>query len=181
MKRSIPRRAALTSLALAAVVALAAGCATPLEVRNDQDPAVDLRAYKTFGFYDVPETGYASLIGRHLKQATREQLERQHYVYSESSPDLRVAVFLQLAEHQELRTTSSGRGPYGYRGWNTGLETVQVRDGSLRIDLVDSRRNALVWQGVAEGRVDAQAMRNPGPTLQAAVAEVFAHYGQVRR
>jgi hypothetical protein len=178
MKRSISRRAAISAVAAAAV--LAAGCAGTPNVRQDQDPTVDLHAYKTFAFYDAADRGYASLVGQHLKQAAREQLERQHYVYSELNPDLRVAMFLVVAEHQELRSTP-GRGPYGYRGWNSGLETVNVRDGSLRIDLVDARKNALVWQGVAEGRVDAKALQNPGPALREAVAEVFARYGEPRR
>jgi uncharacterized protein YuzB (UPF0349 family) len=181
MKPVISRRAAIQAIVVAAVAAFAAGCANTPDVWQDQDPAVDLHAYKTFAFYDAPaERGYASLVGQHLKQATREQLERQHYVYSEQNPDLRVAMFLLLAKHQELRSTP-GRGPYGYRGWNSGIETVSVREGSLRIDLVDAKKNALVWQGVAEGRVDAKALQNPGPALREAVAEIFARYGEPRR
>jgi hypothetical protein len=176
---SLSKRGALMALAAAGLAALAAGCAAPLDVRHDQDPAVDLRAYKTFGFYDEADNGPVSLIGRHLKQATREQLERQHYVYSERNPDLRVAMLLMVNQHPELRST--GARPVGYRGWGGGVESTQVRDGTLRIDLVDTRRNALVWQGVAEGRVDAQALRNPAQTVQQVVAELFAHYGQAAR
>jgi hypothetical protein len=172
------RRAALMALAATSVAVLAA-CAAPLEVRHDQDPAVDLRTYKTFAFYDEPALGPASLIGRHLVQATREQLERQQYVYSERNPDLRVALLLLVREHPELRGTP-GRGAYGYRGFG-GVEGTLVRDGTLRIDIVDTRRNALVWQGVAEGRVDAKSMRNPGQAVHDVVAEIFARYGQPSR
>jgi hypothetical protein len=174
------RRAALAAVALAGLIVVAAGCSAPIAVRHDQDPTVDLRRYKTFAFYDAPEAGPATLIGRHLKQATREQLERQQYVYSEHSPDLRVALLLLVHEHPELRSTP-GRGPYGYRGFSGGVESTLVRDGTLRIDLVDTRRNALVWQGVAEGRVDAEAMRNPGQAVRDVVAEIFARYGQATR
>jgi hypothetical protein len=169
--RHFSRRAALAALALAG---LAAGCTAPLQVRSDQDPEVDLRAYKTFGFYDEPALAPASLIGRHLRQATREQMERQQYVYSERQPDLRVALWLLLTEHPELRST----GPHRYRGWAGAVESARVRDGTLRIDLVDTRRNALVWRGVAEGRVDAEAMNQPALAVQRAVAEIFARYGQ---
>jgi hypothetical protein len=168
------------ALAMTAVAALTAGCAAPLEVRQDQDPAVDLRAYKTFAFYDEPAPGPGSLIGRHLVRATREQMERQRYVYSERDPDLRVALLLLVHEHPELRSTP-GRGPYGYRGFGAGVESTQVRDGTLRIDIVDTRRNALVWQGVAEGRIDANAMRNPSQAVHDVVTKIFARYGQRSR
>lgn len=175
MNPIVSRRGALFTLASGAIAALAAGCASRPNVRHDQDPTADLSAYRTFGFYDRVDGGYSSLVGKHLQKATREQLEQLRYVYSDQNPDLRVAMFLRVAEHPELRSTP-GRGPYGYRGWNGGIETVTVREGSLRIDLVDTRRNALVWQGVAEGRVDRKAMRDPGLALHAAVAEIFADY-----
>lgn len=172
----------LQALALATAMALAAGCASHPDVRHDQDPAVDLQAYQSFGFFEPLEADgpYGSLIGHHLLQGTREQLERQHYRYDAQNPDLRVAVFLFVADRQELRATP-GRGPFGYRGWNGGLETVDYRQGTLRVDLVDTRRNALVWQGVAEGRVDDQAMKNPGLAVQAALDEIFARYPGSKR
>lgn len=173
----VSKRSALKALAFTGVAVLATACAAPIAVRHDQDPTVDLRAYKTFAFYDESALAPASLVGRHLKQATREQMERQHYVYSERNPDLRVAMLLAVTEHPELRST----GPHGYRRWGGAVESTLVRDGTLRIDLVDTRRNALVWQGVAEGRVDAEAMRHPAQAVQQAVAEIFAGYGQRAR
>ena len=46
-----PTPKTLASLALTGLLALAAGCTTTaLDVRRDQDPGADLRAYKTFAF-----------------------------------------------------------------------------------------------------------------------------------
>lgn len=166
------------TLALAGLLALAAGCATPLDVRRDQDPQADLRSYKTFAFYEDASAGapgYATLIGQRLKQATREQLERQDYVYSERNPDLKVALHLVVREKQELRSAPGARGFHGYRGWvSTDIETVDYRQGTLAIDLVDTKRNALVWHGVAEGRLDAKSMEQPGPAIDAAVGRILA-------
>lgn len=177
---ALSRRRVLQAAGLAALGALGAvaGCASAPQVRQDQDPTVDLRAYRTFAFYEpADERGrYASLIGRHLQSAAREQLERLQYRYSEQDPDLRVAMFLFVAEHPELRST--GRSYHGFGG---ALETVTVRDGSLRIDLVDTRRNALVWQGIAEGRVDDRALRDPAAAVHAAVAEIFQRYATAPR
>ncbi len=88
---------------------------------------------------------------------------------------------VQVADRVELRSVPTGRGFYGYRGLSHGgVETVDYRQGTLRIDLVDSQRRALVWQGVAEGRLDAKAIHSPGPSVDAAVGEIFARFADGR-
>lgn len=170
-------RRVLCVLGLTATV-LAAGCAATPQVRHDQDPTVNLHAYKTFAFFDHTSNGtpgYAGLTGRNLLAATRAQMERLNYQYDERAPDLRVAVFLLVEDKVELRNSGTGRGPYGYHGWR-GVESAEYRQGTLRIDVVDTRRHALVWQGVAEGRLDDKALAQPASTVQAAVADIFAQY-----
>lgn len=174
-----PTPKTLASLALAGLLALAAGCTTTaLDVRRDQDPSADLRSYKTFAFYEDAKggaPGYATMIGERLKQATREHLERQDYIYSERNPDLKVALQLVVREKQEVRSAPGTRGFHGYRGWvSTDIETVDYKQGTLAIDLVDAKRNALVWHGVAEGRLDAKVMEQPGPAIDAAVGQILA-------
>jgi hypothetical protein len=164
----------LSALALASTVLLAAGCATKPDVRFDQDPAADLRAYTTFAFFEplaADGQRYTSLLASRLKQATREQLERQGYVYREGNPDLRVNIALRVAEKQELQGWRTG-----YRGWASHADINDYRVGTLMIDLVDARRQALVWQGVIAGRLTEQTIKEPGPAIEKAVAEVFAGF-----
>ena len=159
------------------LVALVAGCASRPEVRTDRDRTANMQSYRTFSFYDQLSTDrsqYSTLLSNHLKQATREQLERLNYVYSEESPDLKVNFFLKVADKQELRTAPGALGYRFYTG--RSVETVSYRAGTLGIDLVDASRNALVWEGIAEGRVDSEAMKNPGPALNAVVGEIFAAF-----
>jgi hypothetical protein len=161
---------------LVPLLALAAGCASKPDVRTAQDPGVDLDAYKTFAFYESSSPGYMSLAEKRLRAAARAQLERQHYTYDEDSPDLRINYALHVVEKQELRSTP-GAGRFGYRGWGVGgVESVEYRQGTLAIDLVDTRRNALVWRAVAEGRLDADAMEQPGAAIDAAVGEMFSRF-----
>jgi hypothetical protein len=80
-----------------------------------------------------------------------------------------------VREKQEVRSAPGARGFHGYRGWvSTDIETVDYKQGTLAIDLADTRRNALVWHGVAEGRLDAKAMEQPGPAIDAAVGQILA-------
>jgi Domain of unknown function (DUF4136) len=156
------------------------GCASQPDIRRDRDPAVDLNAYKTFGFFEsmpADSLRYTTLVNTRLKQAAREQLGK-HYAYSEHNPDLRVNLWLNVIDKRELRSTPAGF--HGYRAWSSQLETVDYRQGTLRIDLVDPKRNALVWQGVAEGRIDTKALSEPGASVDAVVQQIFAGFPGTR-
>jgi hypothetical protein len=175
------RTAALT-------IALVSGCATGPTIRVDKDPAADMTAYKSFAFFDQVATDraqYSTIVTSRLKQATRTQLERVGYTYNEQEPDLRVNFYLNVREKQEIRSTPSmGVGYYGYRGGMYGawggypydVDTVEYKTGTLSIDLVDAKKNTLVWQGLAEGRVRDEAIENPGPAIDAVVAEIFRNF-----
>jgi hypothetical protein len=168
----------LATLALPALLVLQVGCASHPEVHQVKAPAVDLQAYKTFAFFEPTESrrlGYSTVLGAHLKQATFEALQKQNYVYSEHNPDLRVNLFAMIVHRQDLRSTPAAAGVRGFVRARE-IETVDYRQGTVMIDLVDARRNALVWRGVAEGRLDEKAVNNPGPAIQAAVNEIFAKY-----
>jgi hypothetical protein len=169
---------------IAAVLLAGAGCATGPAVLVDQDPNADLRSYRTFGFFDDVatdrDTRYSTLVTEHLKKATRTELERLGYVYVESAPELRVNFFLNVQERQEIRatpTTAGFIGPRLYGAWGGyDVQTVQYKAGTLSIDLVDARRNSLVWQGHVEGRVRKEAIENPSSALGKIVAEIFSNF-----
>jgi hypothetical protein len=169
---------------------LLSGCATGPTIRVDKDPGADMSTFRTFAFFDQVATDrakYSTLATSRLKLATRTQLERNGYTYNEQQPDLRVNFYLNIAEKQEVRSTPSmsmGAGYYGYRrgmysAWGSypyDVETVNYKTGTLSVDLVDAKKNTLVWQGLAEGRVKDESIRNPGPAIDAVVADIFANF-----
>ena len=148
----------------------------------DRDPRADLADYKTFAFFDHLETDrsrYSSLLTEHLKSATRAELERLGYVYDERAPQLRVNFFLNVQDRQEIHATPSS-GLFGlrfYSAWGGyDVRTEQYKAGTLSIDLVDARRNSLIWEGIAEGRVPSKALDDPGTALGKVVAELFSRF-----
>jgi hypothetical protein len=176
---------------LTATAALTA-CATHPSVHVDRDPAADLTAFRTFAFFEPLATDsarYSTLMTARLKEATRAELERLGYTYDESSPELRVNFYVRVADRQEVRSDITA-GFHGYRvglyhGWNNypySLETVNYKAGTLSVDLVAAKNHALVWQGVAEGRVGQKAMHDPGAAVSSAVSEIFKGFpGSVRK
>lgn len=176
-------------LTLAAAAALAA-CATGPEIRSDTNPSARFAEYATFAFFSplaTDQAGYESVLTTRLKDATRRNLEAKGYVYSETNPDLLVNFYANIEDKQEIRSYPAGPsvgvgyGYYSYRrgyyvGWNTATEvqTVNYKQGTLTIDLVDAEKKMLAWQGQAEGKVSKEARRNPGPAIDAVVAEIMA-------
>jgi len=168
---------------IAAVLCAAtlAGCATRPATFARKDPQVDLYEFKTFAFFEPSEgqarrAGYGTLVGEELKQATRAQLERLGYVYDSARPDLRVNIMLSVQRRTDVRSTpNAGRLPY--RAWGTTtIDTVDYREGTLAIDLVDARRRTMVWRGVVQDRLSRKAVENADETAREAVKMVFARY-----
>jgi hypothetical protein len=159
-------------------VAMLAACATAPNTRVNQDPQVDLGHYKTFAFYDASGAAgqpYSTLVGARIKEATAAQLKKLGYVQGDANADLRVNIVLRVQERQDVRSTTTGLPRY--RAWG-GVETVNYRQGTLTIDLVDAKRNAMVWRGVIDNRVADKAAKNPGPAIDEAVTKLFAHFSE---
>jgi len=159
--------------------AIMAGCASAPATHVERDPQANFHAYKTFSFYEERGPGraqYSTIVGNRVKQSTREQLQRLGYVYDERNPDLRVNIALNVQNRQELRSTpNSAPGPYRYWGPRS-VESVNYRQGTLAIDIVDAQRNAMVWRGVAQDRISKKEIDNSGETIDAVVRELFATY-----
>jgi hypothetical protein len=162
--------------------ALLAACASAPEIQHDTNPTADFASYRTFAYFSPLATdraGYESVLTSRLKAATRRMMESKGYVYNETSPDLLVNFFANVQEKQEVRSWPS-IGYYGYRypwygSWGVStVDTVTYREGTLTVDLVESRRKVLVWQATAEGRVSEEARKNPGAAIDATVTEMMA-------
>lgn len=121
MKHSSTKALMLAVLA----VSVASGCTSRPEIRLDRDPSVAFSDYKTFAFANPQmetSTRYVTLMEGRMREATRKELERRNYVYSERNPDLLV-----------------------------DLDNSLVDEATLSVDLFDSRRNTRVWRGFALG------------------------------
>jgi uncharacterized protein DUF4136 len=173
-------KAVVTLVLLAGVV----GCTSMPDVRVDKAPAANLGQYKTFSFYDPLATDrstYTSIMSTRLKRATREELERHGYVYSERNPDLKVNFGLRVADRQELRSYPTGNGVFVRRAGLQDVSIVNYRQGTVSIDLVDNHLKTLLWQGIADGRVDDKMIEDPGKAIDTVVKQIFVGFPLSRK
>jgi hypothetical protein len=176
-------------LGLAATVLISACASTP-EIHRESNPGATFGSYKTFGFISPLATDkfpYESLLTQHLKDAARFTMESKGYLFSNMTPDLVLNFYVNIEDKQHVRTTPGSVSyvgyPGGYYGYRTGyyrvfntatIETVNYKQGTLTIDLVDSKQKVLAWTATAEGRVSNDAIKNPGPAIDALVTNMMA-------
>jgi hypothetical protein len=167
-----PRRGLLVGLAAATLLM---ACATEPQVRAASAPAAELARYRTFAFLDPAAAEPAhdtSLLTQRMRSSARAALERQGYRYSERDPDLRVQLRIVIDTRPEIRSQGFARR------WPYAPDITTYRHGTLAVDLVDARKRAVVWQGVAQGRLDESANADPGRTAEHAVGQIFAAFPQ---
>ena len=184
----IPRP--LRWLLAALLLALLAACATGPRLSSDSDPRADFSAYRTFAFYSplaIEREGYASLVSGRMKAAARAEMEARGYRYSEEDPDLWLNINAYMQRRTDVSTIPDVDYAYYYsyrhRGyvavpyWHDRTTVHRYTEGTMNIDLVDAERNALVWEGIAVGRVtrnqDAAAR---DAAIDATIRDIFAAY-----
>jgi hypothetical protein len=183
-------RSRIKSLELAALgaIVLLAGCSSGPKIYTNQDPAANFGDYKTFGFQAKLGTDgdqYASLASQYLKAATVREMTARGYKES-SNPD--ISVNFSLVTEEKIRTTQTPTtgGYYGYRGYGAwggyaGYETrvTQYTEGTVNLDIIDVKKQQLVWEGVVVGKVTDEVRENLQAVCDEVVTEILSNYPYV--
>ncbi|KAI3589401.1 putative lipoprotein [Cupriavidus sp. U2] len=178
--------------ALGTVLAAAlAGCATGPDIRTDYNHSTDFSQYRTFAFLPrlgTDRQGYESLTTQYLKDAVYKEMTARGYEYAPRQPDLLVNFNMQF--QQKIVSSPAPMPPPGYMGYYAyrgGLyapwpgygfysDTYTYTEGTLNIDLVDARRNQLVWEGVAQGDASQPERQTSQLMIEQVVGQIFARY-----
>lgn len=188
MARRIP--STFRWLLAALLLGLLAACATGPRITTDSDPRVDFSAFRTFAFYSplaIEREGYASLVSGQMKAAARAEMEARGYRYSEEDPDLWLNINAYMQQRTDVSSVPDVSYAYYYsyraRGyvavpyWQDRTTVHRYTEGTMNVDLVDARRNALVWEGIAVGRVTRH--KDPAARdaeIDATIRDIFAQF-----
>lgn len=170
-------------------VLLLAGCATGPQITSEADPEADFGSYRTFGFYAplaLEKEGYATPTTDRIKAATRAQLESRGYVYTPEQPDLWVNLNAYMQKRTDVTSFPTvdynyyysyrARSYFAVRFWHDETHVRQYTEGTLNVDLVDRRKNRLVWEGIAVGRIAKLKPEERAARIDSTVADIFARY-----
>jgi hypothetical protein len=165
------------------------GC-VPYTVKHDYDPGADFRAYRTFEWYASSrrakgrEAGGSQLLDRRVQAAVTRQLKAQGFEEAVGAEPDFLVTYYPIFKDRRYRTTTQVGGGAGWRGrrfgYGVGTRFSEVRhytEGTLVVEIVDGKRNELVWQCAAVG-----ALSNLGDPEEAqeqvakAVADMLAKF-----
>lgn len=134
-------------------------CSTPRAL-YDYDDQVNFSNFRTYSIYPELQTGLSQLDDNRLITSLESALRSKGFSPSEN-PDLYVNIYSE--EFRESNQSRLGVGVGGGRG-NVGVGIsggipLGGADTYLRLtfDLIDAKKDALVWQAVVESSFDPNA------------------------
>ena len=189
--RLLPKRL-FQLLGALALAALLGACATTPRIVAEGDPQADFSRYRSYAFYQpvaMEQSGYSTYLTTRIRDAIRREMEARGYAYDEASPDLRVNFQGLVRERTDVYSIPRSDTHFYYNYWARSYVAVpfwydetQVRqytEGTLSIDLVDARRNHLVWTGAAIARVTQKTAQERSDEADAAVHAIFLRFPYV--
>lgn len=165
-----------------ALLILVTSCSS-VSVDADYDDHIAFSEYKTFGYYKdgISKVQISDLDKSRILSAIEYQLNAKGLIRS-NDPDILVNIFTKTREEISVNQFNAGWG-YGWGfGWNPWMwnpnvmtTTTTITEGFLYIDLIDAKKNELVWQGVGRGRIDT-SMKKRERTINEFVYKIIAQY-----
>ena len=184
-----PLRLLAATILMTSLLGLTA-CASGPAVRTDHDPTANFGQYQTWGFYQpiaMEQSGYSSWISERIRADVQKEMEARGYRFATSGADLLVN-FQGVVEDKTAVWTvprSDTEWFYSYRHkayvavpiWYDETQVSRYKEGTLTVDLVDGKRNRMVWTGSASTPVRSkQKPEQKLSEIDAAITGIFAKY-----
>lgn len=151
-----------------------ASCSDQITVRTDYDRSVKIAEFRTFNWLDkqgIEERNnplyYNELNDKRIREAVIKQLTGKGYVQDSADPKLKVHYHIVIEDKTQVR--SDTYSPYWIK---SERDVYTYREGTLIIDLMDARNEALLWRGWAISALsDKDQMSDE--LINEAVAKIF--------
>lgn len=151
-----------------------------VNVDYDYDSNLDFSSYKTFNFYDEPESGLSELDHKRLVRILSEELQKKGLEISED-PDFLIGI--QSEEYERENGSGIGVG-VGGTGGNVGggiSVGIPMRNNKLErdiiFDFIDEKGIGVIWQALSTSSFNPDS--NPEQreaNLRAVVQKVLAKF-----
>lgn len=144
---------------MVAVFLTAAGCAT-MSVSSHMEPGLTTSGYRTFawGTPDPLPTGDPRLdqnpfFKDHIEGEVEKQLATRGFTLTDQNPDLRIHYHAVITPRLDVNRIDHEYG-YCYDPECTA-RVLEYEQGTLVLDIVDSRTNRVIWRGWAQHTIEA--------------------------
>jgi hypothetical protein len=157
-------------------------CGT-VQVNTDYDRSANFATYKTYSLHQkgLDKLKVNDLDKNRLIKAIDAQMATKGFTKVTSDADLIVNILTSSKEQVSVRNDNWGYGWGGYYGgfygggYYGGNNVSSYQSGTIIIDIIDDKKNVLVWQGVGAdfnlSNISAKAERIPK-----AIQEILAKF-----
>ncbi|MDL1913637.1 MAG: DUF4136 domain-containing protein [Bergeyella sp.] len=159
---------------------------SPFQVRSDYARNVNFTAFKTYKLR-IDDLELNDIDKDRVLNELSKQLKQKGLAVAEN-PDLVVNVKASYKKITNVQTLSPWGGYWGWGGhwWGMmgfGMQstwTNNYNSGTLVVDIIDSKTQKLVWQGIGSGiSVDSPSQKRK--QIPEIIAEIMAYYPPVRQ
>lgn len=142
---------------------LAVPACSQLSVRERHDPNTDFSRLHTWAWHPRGDEPWDRRLARdrldiRIEEAVEKDLSAKGYRQVDTDPDFRVNYQVAVGARQAVQANPNTYG-YAIGPWDLGVYSYD--EGTLFIDVIDARANALLWRGAVS------AVARPGLSLEA--------------
>lgn len=163
-------------LLLLASATLGLTSCSPFRVKSDYAETANFNSYKTYKL-KIDDLKLNDIDKDRVLNEISKNLQMKGFSVGEN-PDVIINV---KANHKKIQDIQRPYGMYGWGGpygWGVDMNrtwTNNYNQGALIIDMIDSRTQKLVWQGVGEG-ISVDSPKSKQKEIPAIVSEIMANY-----
>ncbi|SDS67631.1 DUF4136 domain-containing protein [Winogradskyella sediminis] len=161
-----------------------ASCSS-VRVAADYDREANFDNYKTFAFFKpgIDKAEINDIDKRRILRAIEAELMAKGYTKSEN-PDMLVSIFTKSNQRVDVYNNAWGNGAWGWGGyggwgWRSGWNNNQVTtttEGMLFIDLIDTNKKELIWQGSGTGNLNYNSVEKKESRIKEFVSKMLEQF-----
>jgi hypothetical protein len=159
-------------------------CTGQLRVYSDQDRDFNLVNYKTYQWAQLNDIErnnnplyYNELTDKRIKAVADAQLKLKGISLASTGPD--AILHYHIVVDDKFSVSPDPYGLYGRYWSRMGSNVVAYKEGTLIIDMMDSKTNSLIWRGYAVSVIQESDSEIREEMIQKAVTKIFEQYNRL--
>jgi hypothetical protein len=169
------------------ILAFILSSCSSVRVAADYDREANFDKYKTFAFFKpgIDKAEISDIDKRRILRAIEAELLAKGMTKSEN-PDMLVSIFTKSNQRVDVYNNAWGYGGWGWGGFNrwgwgsgfgwSGNSVSTSTEGMLFIDLIDTEKKELIWQGSGTGYLETKNVEKKEARIKEFVAKTMEQF-----
>jgi hypothetical protein len=151
-----------------------AATAFPREIATDYDHHANFEQYHTYSWAKVETPN--SIWDERVQEAVDKALQEKSWQKVSEGADVTLVAMGMTHDRQTLETFYNGFPGWYWSGFADTTTTVEhYKEGTLVVDMFDSKTKKLIWRGSASDMLSDKPEKNE-KKLETAVKKMFEHF-----